>query len=246
MKKRLLKGALLAAIGLGMSAVSSHATPVINGASLQGVFDGFTIGGSSSTDVTTDMLHDSNDSTWSIGGSGGSFTRLIVELAGFKNVTTFGIYDTTDYTKTVEIFAGASGAGDRSVLEIGVDGSVSLGLVDTGIDFAGNSFGFYLGSPQGPFYSDTNLNADGIDHMAAYEGGNGDTIQLPGALPGKWLDNEYIFAWEDLYGGGDRDYADFVVIVESVNPIPEPATMLLFGAGLAGLAGIQRKRSSKK
>ena len=52
--------------------------------------------------------------------------------------------------------------------------------------------------------------------MYAYQGNNIDDVMVPGRFPGLFTDNEHVFAWEDLLGGGDKDYADFVVIVESV------------------------------
>mgnify|MGYP003565358927 CR=1 FL=1 len=125
------------------------------------------------------------------------------------------------------------------------DGSVKVNFVDTGIDFSGNNFGFFLDSSAnsggGLFHSDTSLNGDNLDHLAVYQGTNTDMVQMPGYAPGLWTNNEYILAWEDLLGGGDKDYEDFVVMIESVDPIPEPGTLLLIGLGLVALVGLRKR-----
>jgi hypothetical protein len=220
------------------------------GAGLQGVLDSHTtapIAGVSSVNVVTDNLVDGADAYWAVEASGGSVTTLVFNLsAAFAPTNAFGLFDAANSGNKVQVFAGGDAVGTMRTLGIQADGSVFLGGSDTGINFAGNTFGYYLDATTGNvnanavFYSDTTLNADQVDHMYAYAG-KGDTFQVPPWSAGTWSAHEYVLAFEDLWAGGDQNYQDLVVMVESVNPVPVPAAVLL---GLLGLsaAGLKLRR----
>jgi len=225
-------------------AVNAMAVPLLRAGDnndLQDVLDNITVGGSSSVDVTTDYIPDINDSVWTITGSGSSVVTMIIELGDYAPHNTFGVYNGADY---VELFDGSASAGNPTVLSIAANGDVYVNFTPTGTSFSSTNFGFYLDSSYygngGLFHSDTALNDDGIDHMLAYQGNDMDQVQIGFWAPGTWTDNEFILAFEDLYGGGDMDYDDMVLMVESVQ-VPEPGTILLLGSALIGLGLMVRK-----
>lgn len=55
----------------------------------------------------------------------------------------------------------------------------------------------------------------------------------------------YIVGWDDgVSGAEDRDFNDLFIAITDTNPapVPEPVTMMLFGIGLLGLAGVSRRK----
>lgn len=199
-------------------------------------------------------------SYWQIGSTTGSFNIILKEIAGNANVNTFGIYDPTDPANRLQLFTGTDTTGAKGTLVYNGGGQFAyapFGEAAVSATFGdGATFGYYLGTPDGVFFSDPSLNlgsgdtgspygADGMHHVVAYQGGNGTKLDVNG-IWGDFLSNEVMLAWEDKpYSSSDLDYNDFIVLVESVYSVPEPATLAMFGLGIllvGGLVTIRRRR----
>lgn len=238
---------VLAVCMAGGPAMADLATgPVMFGSSgersLQQVLDDITIGGDSSIVTTQDTILDSGDSWWTIGDEGAA--TIVVEIAGYAGSNRFGLYNKYDKDQFVEVFAGGDRGGTTATITVDGSGRVRIGDDGAWQEMGSSRFGLYLDVPTTghTYYSDTSLNPDGVDHMRAYQGQN-DWIGIGGTAL-LWDPDSIVFGWDDLYGGGDRDYQDFVVMVQDIYPsAPVPGAAFLGVLGLAAAGCKLRKRT---
>ena len=179
-----------------------------------------------------------------------------------------GSYNATTYSFTaastgdvIAYFAGGSGAGYDNQLGLRVDGiltSAGYGLdnhtsgigdfINLGHVNAGQTMVFVLKNLtlDDYAYSDPTMNGaydanDATGHNHIYS-----TSYTSGLLPGVPM-GTYV-AFEDLrFPNSDYNYNDENFVFTTVpSPVPEPISMLLFGTGITCLAGVARRRNTKK
>lgn len=149
--------------------------------------------------------------------SSGSQAAMQIEIAGNANSNIFGWYDVATNNKT-QLFSGPQGAG-----------AVAM-FTPTA------SYGFYLQTGSGTFYTNSGVGADsGNQHFALFQ---------QSAAVGSEV---YWMGIEDLpFSSSDKDYNDMVIKLNSV-AVPEPSSILGLGLGLGTVlfllgTSLRRKR----
>ncbi len=106
-----------------------------------------------------------------------------------------------------------------------------------------SNFGWYLNSDGALYYSESDLNPSGWDHMMTFhltdapdsiyiDLGNGSIL---------WeLHYPYLITWEDL-NMGDEDYDDMIYIVDRVVPTPVPGAVIIGFIGII-VAGLKLRK----
>jgi hypothetical protein len=88
------------------------------------------------------------------------------------------------------------------------------------------------------YSTDISVNRDGINHVVSFA-----TIH----------DSYLVIGFEDLFGGGDRDFNDLLFAIDigalnvaALTGTPEPATYMTMGLFLVGGVWVARRRKAQK
>jgi|SRR5882672_1901290 len=246
MRRSVLIPAALALVALACVARDARAACSFGASgepSLQQSFDSL-FGAANAPDAVNDCLADgvgpNHDGVWH--STGASSATILLELAGFADFNSFGLYDPSNQANRLDVFAGRLGPGATASLtfaNVAGGTQVTMSIVGSPAPahsavFLSEAFGFFLTTPEGnTFFTQSSLNQGGVDRSYAYRG-DGQWFLQGGALGTQFGANDAIFAYEDLLNG-DNDFQDFVVLVRGVEPVPLPAAALLFLSGLIGL-----------
>ena len=120
-------------------------------------------------------VNDSFDQVWTAGSSGAS--TMVLTIAGYSGVNSFGIYNLNNPSQTLLIFAGGTAPTTSQTVSFN-NGTVTVGANSL---YVGTDFGFYLatpGSSSGFWYSQESLNNDGGDHMVTLTTSSPQTLIL--------------------------------------------------------------------
>jgi hypothetical protein len=242
-----------------LSGGSSALAATFGNDSLQTLLDDMTVSGPGIDTVNDQTGYDLFTNT----ATGNSTATLMFEIAELDPNSKFGIYSAKKPDQKVLLFDGANyeGAGstvyfsnDRIAVWTGQFDPSGGGLVFDPppnverYDYSWNKFGFYLEKADGTtFYTQDGLNG-GHEQAVVYRGDDETVMDLPGRRSGTFTDNEFIIAFEDEWLGGisDSDYDNFVVMVESIEPVPEPGTIAGLGVVAVSLLATRLRQKGKR